>query len=111
MFSAPVLYGFSFVSTSVMSSFSKDLSADLPQEISSFAWVNPTEDSAIDSLDGFIVTNLFTTALLGSLIIGFVSSGKILEGLRYFFPSSVVSILMYVLSKSVLFSFFENMMM
>ncbi|MBU0761975.1 MAG: type II secretion system F family protein, partial [Candidatus Altiarchaeota archaeon] len=110
MFSAPILYGFSFVSTDVMSSFGRNISHSLPDEVMGRSWVKPMQAETGGFLDNYIVTNLFTTAFLGCLTIGFVSTGKILDGMKYFFPSAVVSVVTYVSSKAVLYSVFKGML-
>jgi Flp pilus assembly protein TadB len=110
MFSAPLLYGFSMVSTGVMASMGEKLSADLPDEIMGLSWVSPIGFQARDYLDSFILFNLFQTSLLGCLTVGVASTGRFKEGLKYFFPTALFSVGMYVFAKNILGIVFQGML-
>jgi hypothetical protein len=106
MISAPLLFSCSISSSEIMSHFNKDISSELPQKIVSQSWIKPyTETISTDFLNNYIILSLASTSLLGSILLGQLSSEKTFQGLKYLLMTSSCSILLYLYLKGVFTSY------
>ncbi len=103
MLSAPLLYSCSIVAGTKMSSFNQKLASTIPQTIMSQSWMKPSNVGVSpEFLNNYIIVNLLVTAVLGSVIIGLVSSGRVRQGLRYMLVMVLTSETLYMISRQVL---------
>ncbi|MFH1055154.1 MAG: type II secretion system F family protein [Candidatus Altiarchaeota archaeon] len=101
--SAPLLYSCSIVSGHIMGRFNQKLATTLPEEIVTQSWIHPGSASVtMEFLNRYIMVNLLATSLLGSIIVGEVTTGRARDGLRYMLIMLMASEILYIILKTVL---------
>lgn len=101
--SMPLLFSCSIVASQVMGDFNEKFGKTLPDEIVAQSWIKPARQTVpIDFIEQYILANIFVTALLGSVMIGAATTGKMGEGLRYAFAMILFSEGIYLILKAVL---------
>jgi len=103
--SAPLLFACAIVSSQVMSQFNEKYSKTLPAEIQRYGWVNAGRHGvSVEFLNQFIMLDIFITVLMGSIIIGAATSGKVKDGLRYALMLILTSEIIYIALRAFLWS-------
>ncbi|MFH0861665.1 MAG: type II secretion system F family protein [Candidatus Altiarchaeota archaeon] len=101
--SAPLLYSTSIVAGSVMGRFSDKMRSSLPEDISHQGWLkNSSQPVSADFLNRYYMASLMAISVLGSVIVGEVTTGKAKEGLRYVFMMAFASETLYLVLKEVI---------
>lgn len=111
VFSAPLLYGSSMVASEVLGSFNDRVSGFLSDDLLGMGFFKPKAASvSAGFLESFITASLFTSSVLGCMIVGELQSGRARDGLKYLFFTFCFSQLIYVLSRAVILSHLSEVM-
>ncbi len=103
---APILFGLSSVLVSILSALFADLpigqaNINLPFTLTKLS-VSPT------FIMYFSLSFIIAIDILASLVVGLVSKGKEREGLKYVVPLIICSTFVYLVSRTVLLSYFAD---
>ena len=103
VFSAPLLHGCSGASATITGHLREKVSSDLPAHTLAQNFMERQGGGVSDEfIQGYIITNLAVTAVLGSMIVGELGSMRKLSGLRYTLWMTLASVAVYVAVKSFL---------
>ncbi len=101
----PILYSASITSGTIMRHLMNKLTDEIPQKVVEGGFIKMGQSSSgvsLEFIDNFILFNIFVTSVLGSMIIGELGTGRVMDGLKYTLFIVITSEFIYLAAKTLL---------